>query len=45
MFAKLSREGAGELITLSPYELAKFDELFKPNGQSFQISSSSPKSG
>lgn len=45
MFAKLSREGAGELITLSPYELAKFDELFKPNGQSFQISSSSPNLG
>ena len=45
MFAKLSREGAGELITLSPYELAKFDELFKPNGQSFQTSSSSPNLG
>jgi len=45
MFAKLSREGAGELITLSPYELAKFHELFKPNGQSFQISSSSPNLG
>jgi len=45
MFAKLSREGAGELITLSPYELAKFNELFKPNGQSFQISSSSPNLG
>ena len=45
MYAKLSREGAGELITLSPYELAKFHELFKPNGQSFQISSSSPNLG
>lgn len=45
MYAKLSREGAGELITLSPYELSKFDELFKPNGQSFQISSSSPNLG
>jgi hypothetical protein len=45
MFAKLSREGAGELITLSPYELEKFNELFKPNGQSFQILSSSPNLG
>lgn len=45
MYAKLSREGAGELITLSPYELAKFHELFKPNRQSFQISSSSPNLG
>lgn len=45
MYAKLSREGAGELITMSPYELAKFDELFKPNGQSFKISSSSPNLG
>ena len=45
MYAKLSREGAGELITLSPYELAKFHELFKPKGQSFQISSSSPNLG
>ena len=45
MFAKLSREGAGELITMSPYELAKFHELFKPKGQSFQISSSSPNLG
>jgi hypothetical protein len=45
MFAKLSREGAGELITMSPYELAKFHELFKPNCQSFQISSSSPNLG
>jgi len=45
MYAKLSREGAGELITMSPYELSKFHELFKPNGQSFQISSSSPNLG
>ena len=45
MFAKLSREGAGELITLSPFELEKFNELFKPNGQSFEISSSSPNLG
>ena len=45
MFAKLSREGAGELITLSPCELEKFNELFKPNCQSFQISSSSPNLG
>jgi hypothetical protein len=45
MYAKLSREGAGELITLSTYELSKFDELFKPNGQSFQISSSFPNLG
>lgn len=45
MFAKLSREGAGELITMRSYELAKFHELFKPKGQSFQISSSSPNLG
>ena len=45
MFAKLSSQGAGELITLRPTELAIFDELFKPNGQSFQISSSSPNLG
>ena len=45
MFANLSKEGAGELITLKPTELAIFDELFKPNGQSFQISSSSPNLG
>jgi hypothetical protein len=45
MYAKLSSEGAGELITLSPYELSKFDELFKPNRQSFQILSSSPNLG
>ena len=45
MFAKMSREGAGELITLRPHELEKFDELFKPNGQSFKISSSSPNLG
>ena len=45
IFAKLSKEGAGELITLSPSELTMFDELFKPNGQSFQISSSSPNLG
>jgi len=45
MFANLSKEGAGELITLRPTELAMFNELFKPNGQSFQISSSSPNLG
>lgn len=45
MFANLSKEGAGELITLSPCELEKFNELFKPNGQSFEISSSSPNLG
>jgi hypothetical protein len=45
MFAMLSRDGAGELITLRPDELEKFNELFKPNGQSFQISSSSPNLG
>lgn len=45
MFAKLSREGAGELITLRTDELEIFNELFKPNGQSFQISSSSPNLG
>jgi hypothetical protein len=45
IFAKLSKEGAGELITLSPSELEKFNELFKSNGQSFQISSSSPNLG
>lgn len=45
MFAKLSSQGAGELITLRPTELVMFDELFKPNGQSFQISSSSPNLG
>jgi hypothetical protein len=45
MFAKMSSQGAGELITLSPHELEKFNELFKPNGQSFQISSSSPNLG
>ncbi len=45
MYAKLSREGAGELITLRPDELDTFDELFKSNGQSFQISSSSPNLG
>ena len=45
MYAKLSREGAGELITMCSYELAKFDELFKPNRQSFQILSSSQNLG
>ena len=45
MFAKISREGTGELITLSPYELRMFDDLFKPRGQSFQVSSSSPNLG
>jgi len=45
MFAKISRGGAGELITLRPNELEIFNELFKPNGQSFQISSSSPNLG
>ena len=45
MFAKMSREGMGELITLNRYELAMFDELFKPNGQSFQISSLIPNLG
>jgi RNA binding exosome subunit len=45
MFAKMSKEGAGHLITLSPYELRMFDDLFKPRGQSFQVSSSSPNLG
>jgi hypothetical protein len=45
MFAKMSSEGAGELITLSPSELNMFDELFKLHSQSFQISSSSPNLG
>lgn len=45
MFAQMSSQGAGELITICPTELAIFDELFKPNGQSFQISSSSPNLG
>ena len=45
MFAMLTRDKAGELITLRPNELEKFNELFKPNGQSFQISSSSPNLG
>jgi len=45
MFAKMSSQGAGDLITLSPSELAMFDELFKLHGQSFQISSSSPNLG
>lgn len=45
MFAQMSREGAGELITLSPHELRMFDDLFKPRGQSFQVSSSSPNLG
>ena len=45
MFAKMSKEGAGHLITLSPYELRIFDDLFKPRGQSFQVSSSSSNLG
>lgn len=45
MFAQMSSQGAGELITICPTELAIFDELFKPNGQSFKISSSSPNLG
>jgi len=45
MFANISKEGAGELITIRPNELAMFDELFKLHGQSFQISSSSPNLG
>ena len=45
MFAKMSSQGAGDLITLSPSELAMFDGLFKLHGQSFQISSSSPNLG
>ena len=45
MFAKMSSQGAGDLITLSPSELAMSDELFKLHGQSFQISSSSPNLG
>jgi hypothetical protein len=39
MFAKMSSEGAGELITLNPSELEMFDEIFKSQDQSFQISS------
>ena len=45
MFAQMSREGAGDLITLSPSELEMFDEIFKPKGQSIQITSSSPNLG
>ena len=45
IFAKMSSKGAGDLNTLSPCDLRMFDELFKPNGQSFQISSSSPNLG
>jgi hypothetical protein len=45
MFAQMSNQGAGELITLRPTELEIFDELFKPNGQSFQISSLIPNLG
>lgn len=45
MFAQMSSQGAGELITLRPTELEIFDELFKPNGQSFQISSRIPNLG
>jgi hypothetical protein len=39
MFAKMSSEGAGELITLNPSELGMFDEIFESQDQSFQISS------
>jgi hypothetical protein len=45
MFAQMSSQGAGELITLSPSELSIFNELFKPTGQSFQISSLIPNLG
>ena len=45
MFAQMSSQGAGELITLRPTELEMFDALFKPNGQSFQISSLIPNLG
>jgi hypothetical protein len=45
MFAQMSSQGAGELITLRPTELEIFDALFKPNGQSFQISSLIPNLG
>ncbi len=39
MFAKMSSEGAGELITLNPSELTMFDEIFKSQDNSYQISS------
>ena len=45
MFAQMSSQGSGELITLRPTELEIFNELFKPNGQSFRILSSIPNLG
>ena len=45
MFAKMSREGAGELITLSPSELGMFDEIFKSQSASFLMTSSIPNLG
>jgi hypothetical protein len=45
MFAKMSSEGAGELITLNPSELGMFDEIFESQDQSFQISSSTQNLG